>query len=84
MNGYELLAEYKKQIKECFTVPNDLLPEEFQDNKTGYVSLQDIENKCNKRDKETAYQQEQREKARRIYIYKQQLERGEEISYLPK
>jgi hypothetical protein len=24
MNGYELLAQYKKQIKECFTVPNHL------------------------------------------------------------
>ena len=84
MNGYELLAQYEKQIKDCFTVPNNLLPEEFQDNRTDHVSLQDIENKCNIRDKETAFQEEQREKARRIYIYKKQIERGEEISYLPK
>jgi len=84
MNGYELLAEYKKQIKECFTVPNNLLPEEFQDNRTDHVSLQDIEDKCNQRDAETEYQQTQREKTRRIYLYKQMVERGEEISYLPK
>lgn len=84
MNGYELLAQYEKQIKECFTVPNNLLPEEFQDNRTDHVSLQDIENKCDIRDKETAFQEEQREKSRRIYIYKKQIERGEEISYLPK
>ena len=84
MNGYELLAQYEKQIKECFTVPNNLLPEEFQDNRTDHISLQDIENKCDIRDKETAFQEEQREKARRIYIYKKQIERGEEISYLPK
>ena len=84
MNGYELLAQYEKQIKECFTVPNDLLPEEFQDNRTDHVSLQDIEDKCNQRDAETEYQQTQREKTRRIYLYKQMVERGEEISYLPK
>ena len=84
MNGYELLAQYEKQIKECFTVPNNLLPEEFQDNRTDNVSLQDIEDKCNQRDAETEYQQTQREKTRRIYLYKQMVERGEEISYLPK
>ena len=84
MNGYELLAQYEKQIKECFTVPNNLLPEEFQDNRTDHISLQDIENKCDIRDKETAFQEEQREKSRRIYIYKKQIERGEKISYLPK
>jgi hypothetical protein len=84
MNGYELLAQYEKQIKECFTVPNNLLPEEFQDNRTDHVSLQDIEDKCNQRDAETEYQQTQREKTRRIYLYKQMVERGEEISYLPK
>ena len=84
MNGYELLAQYEKQIKECFTVPNNLLPEEFQDNRTDHVSLQDIEDKCNQRDAEKEYQQTQREKTRRIYLYKQMVERGEEISYLPK
>ena len=84
MNGYELLAQYEKQIKECFTVPNNLLPEEFKDNRTDHVSLQDIEDKCNQRDAETEYQQTQREKTRRIYLYKQMVERGEEISYLPK
>ena len=31
MNGYELLAQYKKQIKECLTVPNEWLPEELED-----------------------------------------------------
>ena len=62
----------------------DLLPEEFQDNRTDHVSLQDIEDKCNQRDAETEYQQTQREKTRRIYLYKQMVERGEEISYLPK
>ena len=34
MNGYELLAQLKKDVKECFTVPNKWLPEEFQDNRS--------------------------------------------------
>ena len=46
MNGYQLLAQYKKQIKECFTVPNEWLPEEFQDQRTDCVSLADVERKC--------------------------------------
>ena len=53
MNGYQLLAQYEKQIKECFTVPNDWLPEEFQDQRTDCVSLADIERKCDRRDKIT-------------------------------
>ena len=51
MNGYELLAEYKKQIKECFTVPNHWLPLDFQDQRTDCVSLADVERKCDERDK---------------------------------
>ena len=84
MNGYELLAQYEKQIKECFTVPNNILPKEFHDNRTDHVSLQDIENKCNQRDAETEFQITQKEKNKRIKIYREQLEKGEEITYLPK
>ena len=61
-----------ERIRTTSTIPDQRRiprPEEFQDNKTGYVSLQEIENKCNKRDKETAYQQEQREKERVEYIF---------------
>ena len=39
MNGYELLAQFEKEIKECFTVPNNLLPEEFQDNRMVYEQV---------------------------------------------
>ena len=86
MNGYELLAQYKKQIKECFTVPNHWLPEEFQDQRTDCVSLQDIENKCNASDKTismSAEEEDRIERAKRVQIYRDQLERGEEIQYNP-
>lgn len=84
MNGYQLLAQYEKQIKECFTVPNDWLPEEFQDQRTDCVSLADIERKCDRRDKITEAKRVQAEKDKRIEIYRQQIDRGERIRYIPK
>jgi len=85
MNGYELLAQYKKQIKECFTVPNEWLPEEFQDNRTDCVSLEDIEKKCDARDKCTLsdFEENSIERAKRVQIYRDQIERGLEIDYMP-
>ena len=90
MNGYELLAQYKKQIKECLTVPNEWLPEEFQDNRTDCVSLADIERKCNIRDKFITFaelprhEEEAIERAIRVQAYRSQTDRGEEISYIPR
>ena len=86
MNGYELLAQYKKQIKECFTVPNDWLPEEFQDQRTDSVSLADIERKCDARDKCTLsnFEEESIERAKRVQAYRSQNDRGLEITYLPR
>ena len=85
MNGYELLAQYEKQIKECFTVPNDWLPEEFQDQRTDCVSLADVERKCDERDRCTmsSFEEEAIERAKRVQIYREQIERGGEIEYLP-
>jgi len=86
MNGYELLAEYKKHIKECLTVPNHWLPLDFQDQRTDYVSLADIERKCNQRDKCTlsSHEEESIERAKRVQAYRSQIDRGEEITYIPR
>jgi len=87
MNGYELLAQYKKQIKECFTVPNHWLPLDFQDNRTDCVSLQDIENKCNQRDKTkymSAEEEDSIERAKRVQIYRNQIEKTGEIEFVPR
>ena len=85
MNGYELLAQYEKQIKECFTVPNELLPEEFRDNRTDCVSLADVERKCDARDRCTLsdFEENEIERAKRVQIYRDQIERGLEIDYIP-
>ena len=85
MNGYELLAQFEKEIKECFTVPNHWLPEEFQDQRTDSVSLADVERKCDARDKCTLsnFEEESIERAKRVQIYREQLEYTGEIEYHP-
>jgi hypothetical protein len=85
MNGYELLAQYEKQIKECFTVPNEWLPKEFRDNRSDSVSLADVERKCDERDGCTLsdFEENAIERAKRVQIYRDQIERGLEIEYLP-
>lgn len=85
MNGYELLAQFEKEIKECFTVPNEWLPKEFRDNRTDCVSLADVERKCDARDGCTLsdFEENEIERAKRVQIYRDQIERGLEIEYLP-
>ena len=43
MNGYELIAELERIIKDAILVPNDWLPENFRDYRTDSVSLADLE-----------------------------------------
>ena len=85
MNGYQLLEQLKKDVKECFTVPNDWLPEEFRDYRSDSVSLADVERKCDERDRCTmsSFEEESIERAKRVQIYREQIERGREIEYLP-
>ena len=85
MNGYELLAQLKKDVKECFTVPNHWLPLDFQDQRTDSVSLADVERKCDERDRSTlsSFEEEAIERAKRVQIYRDQIQRGEQIEYLP-
>lgn len=85
MNGYELMAEFERTIKDIILVPNSWLPEDFRDNRTDSVSLADLERKCDSRESiETDHQIEKREKDKRIAIYSSMIANGEEITYLPK
>ena len=86
MNGYELLAQLKKDVKECFTVPNDWLPEEFRDCRSDSVSLADVERKCDARDRCTlsSFEEENIERAKRVQAYTTQLERDGIIEYIPR
>lgn len=85
MNGYELIAELEKIIKDVIVVPNSWLPETFRDNRTDGVSLADLEKKCDSMEKgETDHQIEKNEKDKRIALYRTMIENGQEITYLPK
>jgi len=85
MNGYELIAELEKCVREIVTVPNSWLPEEFRDNRTDCVSLADLETKCDSMERgETDHEEEKREKARRIELYRSMIDKNEEITYLMK
>lgn len=83
MNGYELIAELERIIKDAILVPNDWLPENFRDYRTDSVSLADLENKCDSLlVGETDHQIEKREKDRRIEAYAAMISNGQEISYI--
>ena len=86
MNGYQLLAQLKKDVKECFTVPNHWLPLEFQDQRTDCVSLADVERKCDERDKCTlsSFEEESIERAKRVQAYRSQVETTGKIEYIPR
>ena len=85
MNGYELLAQLKKDVKECFTVPNEWLPEEFRDYRSDSVSLADVERKCDARDRCTLSEFEENaiERAKRCLLYTSPSPRDYAASRMP-
>lgn len=85
MNGYELIAELERVIRDVIVVPNDWLPETFRDERTDGVTLADLDRKCDSLiNKPTDHQVEKMEKDKRIELYAAMIENGEEITYLPK
>ena len=85
MNGYELMAEFERIVKDCIVVPNSWLPEDFRDNRTDGVTLAELDMKCDRQEiGETDHQIEKREKDRRIELYASMIASGQEITYLPK
>jgi hypothetical protein len=85
MDGYELIAKLNEIVKDMVLVPNSWLPENFQDHRTDSVSLADLEDKCDSMERgETDHEEEKREKARRVELYREMIQSGQEISYLRK
>lgn len=69
-------------VREAFEVPNSCLPEEFHDDRSGSVSLARLHKLCEERDGETDYQKRKQEKARRIEIYRKQIEETGKINFI--
>lgn len=83
MNGYELISELERVIRDMIVVPNDWLPETFRDERTDGVTLADLDRKCDAMlDKPTDHQIEKAEKDKRIELYAAMIANGEEITYL--
>lgn len=85
MNGYELIAELERVIRDVVVVPNEWLPEDFRDHRTDGVTLADLDRKCDSMERgETDHQIEKREKDRRIEVYAAMIANNQEIEYIPK
>ena len=85
MNGYELMAELERVIRDVIVVPNDWLPETFRDERTDGVTLADLDRKCDSLlNKPTDHQVKKMEKDKRIELYAAMIANGQEITYLPK
>ena len=82
--GGRLFAQLEAATKRCLYVPNNLLPEDFQDQRTDCVSLAKLEKKCDAMELETNAAYEKREKAKRVEMYAKQIAAGREIIYLQK
>jgi len=82
--GGRLFAQLEAAVKRCLYVPNHLLPENFQDQRTDCVSLAKLEKKCDAMDLDTNAAHEKKEKAKRVEMYRKQIAAGREIMYLPR
>ena len=78
----ELLKKAEKIIQKCLFVPNEILPEEYHNKKTGMVSLAKLEKQCDKRDGITDHQKLKAEKLRRIGLYRDQMQSNDKIEYV--
>ena len=76
--------QFKNELFECITVPNELLPEGLRDNRTlDGRTLASINKILDKRSEPSEAAKEKAERLRRVQIYSAQIDAGQEISYEP-
>jgi hypothetical protein len=80
----ELFAEFDKAIAECIVVPNEILPEQYRDERTDGVTLANIQKRIDYLDGVSDAEEEKYEKDLRIAVYREAIDKGQEIEYLPK
>ena len=76
------MKELYYAIEEAFEVPNSWLPEEYHNDKTGYVTLSKLNKQCNKKEGISEHKKLKAEKARHVEIYRKQIEENGEIEYV--
>ena len=80
----ELFAEFDKAIAECIVVPNEILPPSYRDDRTDGVTLANIQQRIDYLDGVSDAEEEQYEKDRRIAVYREAIDKGQDIEYIPK
>ena len=79
--GGQLLAELRDAIMECVEVPNDLLPEEYRNNRDGVRTLAELEAMHSEATQPSQHQLDKAAKAERCEKYRKQWEANESIEY---
>ena len=86
MNAKQLFKQLDECLNECFLWPNDILPEEFRDNRSEHVSQRDIVNKLDGLSQSThtgsADEEEAAERAIRVQAYSAMVAQEKEIEYI--
>ena len=79
--GGQLLEQLRQDIVNCIEVPNDMLPEEYHNNRDGVRTLADLESMHNEATQPSQHQLDKAAKAERCEKYRQQWETNENIEY---
>lgn len=80
--GGRLLMQFKNELFECITVPNECLPADLRDNRSlDGRTLASINAKLDKRAEPSEAAKEKAERQRRVALYTAQIEAGEEITH---
>jgi len=78
----QLFDDLQRATREMIEVPNELLPERYHNLRDGGRSLQELEDMiAAEEDTLSEHQKEKQEKARRVEIYRQQVEQLGEVNW---
>ena len=79
--GGQLLAQLREDIMHCIEVPNDMLPEEYRNNRDGVRTLAELEAMHSEATQPSQHQLDKAAKAERCEKYRKQWEANESIEY---
>ena len=79
--GGQLLEQLREDIMQCFEVPNDMLPEEYHNNRDGVRTLADLDSMYRESNEPSQHVLDKAAKAERCEKYRQQWEANGSIEY---
>ena len=79
--GGQLLEQLREDIMQCVEVPNDMLPEEYHNNRDGVRTLADLDSMYRESNEPSQHVLDKAAKAERCEKYRQQWEANGSIEY---